>query len=196
MSSNYSGHVFDDGLAYCISEIVNQKKINTVVDMGCGPGWYVAYLRKSGIEAYGYDANPYTEKISSCLFNSDYHCECLDLSEEIHFKSPFELVLSIEVGEHIPQEFQEIFLDNLTNNCSNSLLLSWAVPEQDGDGHINTRPNEWVINQIAYRGMVFNREKTILYRSRCCNEWLKKTLMFFEKKPTGKKDFCNGGYRY
>lgn len=194
ISDSYSGHVFDEGLAECLSEIVLQRNIATAVDMGCGPGWYVAYLRRLGIRAYGYDANPYTEQLSSPMFNSSYHCECLDLSEEVIFSKPFELVLSIEVGEHIPMEFQDTFLDNLTNNCSNCILLSWAVPEQVGDGHVNLQTNEWVINQIARRGFVFNREKTILYRSKCNNDWFKKTLMFFERIPTGVKYFCKGRY--
>ncbi|MDE6336488.1 MAG: methyltransferase domain-containing protein [Muribaculaceae bacterium] len=196
LSYDYSGHVFDGGLAECIFEIVSQNDMETVVDMGCGPGWYVAYLRRLGIRAYGYDANPHTDTISTHLFKSNYHCECLDLSEEVIFSKPFELVISIEVGEHIPKEFQNTFLDNLANNCSNCLLLSWAVPEQAGDGHINLKTNEWVIDQITQRGLIFNREKTILYRSKCNHNWLKKSLMFFERVPTGIKLFCDGKPRY
>lgn len=196
LTDNFSGHIYDNGLEFCLTEIVKDRKIKTAVDMGCGPGWYVAFLRRIGIKAHGYDANPNTAKLSSNMFSSDYHCECLDLSKRVWFNRPFNFVLSIEVGEHISKKFQYIFLDNLTNNCSDCLLLSWAIPGQIGDGHVNPRSNEWVINQLYNRGLIFNREKTILYRSKCSYEWLKKTLMFFERFPTGRKHYCCGKSRY
>ena len=38
--------------------------------------------------------------------------------------------MSLEVGEHLPQEFENIFIHNLHNNNKSGILLSWAIKGQ------------------------------------------------------------------
>ena len=41
-------------------------------------------------------------------------------------------VMSLEVGEHIPADYEAIFLDNLARHAKEGVLLSWARPNQGG----------------------------------------------------------------
>ena len=45
--------------------------------------------------------------------------------------------MSLEVGEHLPKEFEDIFINNLDNNNNYGIVLSWAIKGQGGYGHYN-----------------------------------------------------------
>ncbi|KAK7004452.1 hypothetical protein BgiMline_005973, partial [Biomphalaria glabrata] len=52
----------------------------------------------------------------------------LDLTAP-HYGLPiYDWILSIEVAEHIPAKFEEIYLDNLVRHAREGIILSWAVP--------------------------------------------------------------------
>ena len=53
-------------------------------------------------------------------------------------------VLSLEVGEHIPEDYEDIYLENLDRHADKIIILSWAVPEQGGFGHVNERDNGYI----------------------------------------------------
>jgi tryptophanyl-tRNA synthetase len=92
-------------------------------------------------------------------------------------------VISLEVGEHIPEEFLEIFIDNLCGLCNGKLILSWAVPGQDGIGHVSCRHNIWVIDQIEKRGFKLNVSDTLTVRTVVEDRvsYFRNTLMIFDK---------------
>lgn len=179
-NSYLSGHVFDKGLAEGICKILNGTKIESIGDFGCGPGWYVAYLRRHGFDAEGYDGNPLVEEISSRFFGSGFYCQRVDLTEELKAEPPFDMVISLEVGEHIPEKYEDVFIQNLTRNSSKYILLSWAVENQAGDGHINCRANEYVISKLRQYGYIHVEAVSAYLRRKCIHWWFKYSLMFFQ----------------
>jgi tryptophanyl-tRNA synthetase len=94
----------------------------------------------------------------------------------------FDCVLSLEVGEHIPKEYESVFIDNVCSHTNNLLIISWAVVGQGGDGHINCQNNEYVINQIESRGLLYNPLKSKELRESATIGWFKNTIMVFYKK--------------
>jgi hypothetical protein len=107
-------HFDDHRLAKGLESFFKAKKINTVMDCGCGTGFYVNQLRANGLkDVYGCDGNPDTSKLGGD------HCLVADLSQP-HFlattqqaNKKFDCVMSLEVAEHLPKEYEETFLDNL-----------------------------------------------------------------------------------
>lgn len=176
-----SGHCFDMSLAKTIKNIATALQIHDIADFGCGPGWYTYFLYKSGIQVNGYEGNPNVEYISSLLFNNEYHCQCLDLTEAFEIDIPFEMILCLEVGEHIPQKSEDTFIRNLVKNASKFILISWAIPGQKGDGHVNCHTNTYVIEKFAKLGWYYNKTMSSLLRYESNLLWFKDTLMFFER---------------
>lgn len=181
-TTSISGHCFDSSLAKVIKNLANILDVKDIADFGCGPGWYTYYFYKCGFQVNGYDGNPNVEKVSSLLFNKEYYCQCQDLTEPFNIDIPFEMIICLEVGEHIPQKMEDIFLQNLVSNANKYILLSWAIPGQKGDGHINCHTNAYIISKMKNKGWTYNRIVSKQLRCAANLDWFKNTLMFFEKK--------------
>jgi hypothetical protein len=149
------------------------------LDVGCGSGRYVTRLRQKGIEAFGVDGSEFIERTP--------FCSRIDLSEKdaLRHIGQFEKVLCLEVGEHIPATYESTFLDNLVSAASENaiIVVSWAVVGQGGTGHVNERPNEYVIEEMARRGCEFDADLTTTLRCASSLRWFKGSLMAFNR-PT------------
>lgn len=181
-SNSLKGHVYDNGLGTALLNLLPYLHVRTIADLGCGPGWYVAMLRRNGYDVQGYDGNPAVEEMSSLFFEDGFYCQNVDLTEELEAEEPFDMVISLEVGEHIPERWESIYIDNLTRNARSYILMSWAVEGQPGDGHVNGRSNEYVINQMKSRGYTINWPVSRYLRKSASLWWFKNTIMLFERR--------------
>ena len=122
---------------------------NSVIDFGCGVGcWLKAfgeYKQISNIK--GLDGEWLRGK--ELLIDRDL-VEYRDLSKEIRLDNRYDLVVSVEVAEHLPENAADIFIDNLTN-AGNLILFSAAIPWQGGTGHINEQWPEYWENKFSAR---------------------------------------------
>ena len=164
-------HYFDKRLSHYILDLLKRKNIKTLVDLGCGDGSYSKHFIENGIYCELYDGNPNTEEITGIG-------KVLDLSQKIELDK-FDCVLSLEVGEHIPKMYEQVFLDNITNHSKELIILSWAVPNQGGDGHFNERENRYIVNEIEKRNFKIDREETVFLRKNSNLDWFKYTVMVF-----------------
>ena len=90
--------------------------------------------------------------------------------------------MSLEVGEHIPAEFEDVFISNITKHVKKTLIISWAVEGQGGDGHVNCKNNDYIIAQIEERGFKYNKKASTELRKAATNaSWFSYTLMVFNK---------------
>mmetsp|Transcript_2984 Transcript_2984/g.8726 ORF Transcript_2984/g.8726 Transcript_2984/m.8726 type:complete len:268 (-) Transcript_2984:208-1011(-) len=146
----------------------------TIGDFGAGGGWYSTHFNKQpGLRSSPFDFSP---KPGSGV-------ERLDLSRPAPPDiGVFDWVLCLEVGEHIPREREATFLDNLANHARHGIVLSWAVPGQSGNGHINLRDNAYVVGQMALRGWETKPAVARNLRDRSTHPWFKNTIMVFKRK--------------
>jgi Methyltransferase domain len=169
--SQEEGHVFDPALARELEHFLYGK---SVCDFGCGMGHYVHWLRKCGVECDGYDGNPNTYELTLGA------CHTLNLAKPVDLTKRYDVVTCLEVAEHIPKQYETVFLDNLARHAKEMILLSWAVPGQLGDGHVNCRMNSYVIYRLWQRGFRLQTAETIYLRTHC-SFWSPHTLMVFSK---------------
>ena len=69
-------------------------------------------------------------------------------------------VQSFEVGEHISEKYESIFIENICNNARKGIIMSWAQKGQGGDGHINEKSITYITEKIEKHGFKLNKEKT------------------------------------
>jgi len=145
----------------------------SVLDIGCGQGLYVRALRAAGVKAEGIDGNPFTPEISGGS------CRVADASQPID--SPADWTLCLEVGEHMPAQFEEALLDNVCRNARRGVIVSWATPGQGGLGHVNERPTSEIQRAIEAKGFRHNPQATEQLRGQSSLFWFRHNLLVFER---------------
>lgn len=174
-NGNCSGHVYDLSLNDELLEFLNENKVMSVVDFGCGMGDYALNIN-STINCDAYDGNPNTVELTKGLG------KVLDLSIPFDLNKRYDCVISLEVGEHIPKEYEEVFINNITKHANDLLILSWAVLGQGGDGHVNCQDNDYIINQIKDKGFSFDEASSNRLRnSATVAPWFRNTILVFRK---------------
>jgi 2-polyprenyl-3-methyl-5-hydroxy-6-metoxy-1,4-benzoquinol methylase len=167
-------HVHDPNLAECLVSFFKNECATSIVDFGCGMGNYVRTFRDNGMNATGFDGNPNTPELTHNT------CSVLDLSVRVQLK-PFDWVMSLEVGEHLPAEFEDIFIQNLHNNNKRGIVLSWAIKGQGGHGHFNEQDNSYIKSKICALGYLNDTESENNMRNMSSLPWFKNTIMVFRR---------------
>lgn len=167
-------HDYSFPLARWIEKFFEKDKL--VIDFGAGDGFYSGYLQDLGFFALPIEGDPKT------VVNADFAVK-FDLTESLPALNSIGNSICLEVGEHIPEEFEQVFIDNIANNTKGKLVLSWAVPEQDGYFHVNCKPNEWVIAEFEKRGFKYLPEQTESVRAVIeeRRSYFRNTLLVFTK---------------
>lgn len=167
-------HAYDEALAFGIYSYLAGMGCANAVDLGCGLGKYVEFLNESGIPTVGYDGNPHTASLTGG------RCEVLDLAKPIEIGN-FDWVISLEVGEHIPQEFEQTFIDNVVRCARHGAIISWGVEGQGGYGHVNCRNNDYIKAEFLKRGFVPQEDVESALREFSKLDWFKDTIMVFRR---------------
>jgi O-methyltransferase len=79
----------------------------------------------------------------------------------------FDLVVSIEVAEHIDRSMHERVFDFLAARAGRWVVFSGAHPGQGGHGHVAERPESEWRQEFVSRGLAFDPRMTALVRSLC-----------------------------
>lgn len=100
-------------IRHLASQIKEKYHPQTVLDAGCAMGMLVAALRDLGVEAYGVDLSEYA--ISQVREDIRPYCAVGSLSSALPDSLPkrYDLVVSMEVLEHMPEEDAKKAVANL-----------------------------------------------------------------------------------
>jgi SAM-dependent methyltransferase len=127
--------------------ILEHIKPQSVVDVGCGSGDWLNVCTELGIsDICGIDFH--AGKVLN-IPGSEY--VTLDLTKPFDVPRKYDLAMSFEVGEHLPEESAEGFVRSITN-LAPVVLFSAAIPQQGGTNHVNEQwPSYWA-NQFQKFG--------------------------------------------
>lgn len=171
-----SQHLFDPKLCKSLITFFKNEKCKNLADFGCGMGTYVNAFMKNDINTIGYDGNPNTPELTSNT------CKVLDFSVPIKFDNQFDWVMSLEVGEHLPKQFEETFINNLHVNNVRGIVLSWAIVGQGGDGHVNCQNNDYIKSIFHKLNYINDIDAENMLRKNSSLSWFKNTIMVFRKQ--------------
>lgn len=165
-------HSADRHLLAAVCATINPSSF--IIDVGCGSGDLLKELYDVGYSCLGIDG----------VIPSRAHVPIrkVDLSKPIDKNAfdgvPRQWALCIEVGEHIAQEDESVFLDNLCWLGPMGIMCSWAIPGQRGRGHINCLSPEHVEEKMWGRGYRRDAFHTIVARDIAGKNWNKKLIVF------------------
>lgn len=122
-------------------------KPTTVLDAGCAMGVLVESLRGRGMDAEGVDISEFA--IAQVPEEFAPYCRQGSLADALDKK--YDLIISIEVLEHIPEIELQKAIDNLCNSTDRILFSSTPFHYEDPT-HINIKqPEQWSA-EFAKRG--------------------------------------------
>jgi hypothetical protein len=172
---NASKHFTDGNLASALVELFEGQ---TVASFGDGYGGYKTLIDQSGrVQQYdSYDGGPFSENQTNGLV------KFLDLSIPVFGLRLYDWVMSLEVGEHLPKKYEQTFLDNIVRHAKNGVVLSWAVPNQNGHGHINCQSLKYIVQQMNDRGFYHDQDYSVKLQNASHVVWLKQNTNVYKRK--------------
>jgi SAM-dependent methyltransferase len=136
-----------------VSKLID-KGIKQVLEVGCGNGVFLNFLRKKGIDCVGLELN--RESVEECKAK-DLKVKAELLSEhKLNSKEKYDMVCSFQVLEHIP-DVRGFIVDSLSVLKKGGLLV-FAVPNNEaflvkkGSGFFNMPPHHmglWDKNSLV-----------------------------------------------
>ena len=102
------------------SRIASDINPTTVLDAGCAFGFLVESLRECGIQAFGVDISPYA--IQNVQPDIQPFVRIGSVTEP--FPQRYDLIVSIEVLEHLPKQEAEKAVENLCQHTDDILFSS------------------------------------------------------------------------
>jgi SAM-dependent methyltransferase len=112
-----------------------------VIDVGCGTGAWLSVFAEHGVEVIRGIDGPWLDPDLLCIPPSRF--TTADLRHPLHLDADYDLVVSLEVAEHLPAARAASFVEMLTG-LGPVVLFSAAVPGQEGTDHQNEQwPAYW-----------------------------------------------------
>jgi SAM-dependent methyltransferase len=113
----------------------------SVCDVGCGRGIWLAVFAEHGVrEVLGVDGE-YVDRETLQIDPGSF--VAADLEQGVPSVGRFDLAVSLEVAEHLPEPAAARFVEGLVG-LAPAVLFAAAVPGQGGRGHVNEQwPSYW-----------------------------------------------------
>lgn len=164
-----------EALLPIVNELIHPK---SVVDVGCGTGsWLFVWSKFFNINDFVGIDGPYVKK-EQLRIPKEKFLSC-DLKESLDLDRRFDLVMSLEVGEHLPEATAETYVKSL-GSLGNVVLFSAALPGQTGTYHINEQYPEYWAAKFTKNGFVavdYLRDK--IWRNQHIEFYYKQNILLF-----------------
>ncbi|MEH2107494.1 MAG: methyltransferase domain-containing protein [Nostoc sp.] len=162
-----------------ILSLLNPK---SVVDVGCGLGSWLSVFEKYSVkDIVGIDSAYINRNL---LYISEEKFILWDLNQPLNLNRKFDLVISLEVAEHLPEEVAESFIKSLVS-LGDFILFSAAIPNQGGQDHLNEQwPNYW---QNHFRNSGFELYDCIrphIWQNQNIDYWYQQNIFLAVKNGT------------
>lgn len=165
--------------------LYNHFKPNSVVDVGCANGVHLKKFRQLGIKhLLGIEGTGHWAPYIQSYFGTPFLIA--DLRSPLPELGKFDLVLCLEVFEHLEEKFATRLLKNLIN-LGNTLCIS-ACPLKGGFHHLNPQPKEYWIDKFKKFNFIYceneSEQLMSIFKTMNCSGWFKTDLRVFRKNET------------
>ena len=141
----------------------------SVLDVGCGLGHWLSVFHENGInDISGIDDK--SVEIKNLKIDEN-NFKAIDLNKSFNLGRRFDIVICLEVAEHLLPDSADVLIESITN-ASDAVLFSAAIKGQGGYKHINEQNQSYWIElfkQYKYeafdliRPLIWNNENIAYY---------------------------------
>ena len=166
--------------------IIQKFQPKSLLDVGCGIGTWLKVFKENGVvNIKGIDGN-YVNREQ--LFNNidEKEFQSFDLSKPFNLNERFDLLICLEVAEHLPLDSAEEFIDSLIIHAD-TIIFGAAVPGQWGQNHLNEQWTEYWISLFNKKGYhVYDGIRPHIWNNDKVEWWYKQNMLVFSKHPVEK----------
>jgi hypothetical protein len=128
--------------------LIDWYRPTSVLDLGCNIGAWLSVFRDNGVlDVIGIDGD---NMLDSLVIPKNNFCS-FDLTKPIQTYKPFDMVLCLEVAEHLEEQYADTLIDTAILH-SDLIIWSAATKGQGGYNHVNEQPVEYWIEKFKQKG--------------------------------------------
>lgn len=171
--------------------IVEDEKISSVIDVGCGAGHSLKYFLDMGLYARGIEG--YLEainnsKVKEFIYSHDY------IEGPFVLDRNYDLAWCCEFVEHVEEKYSDNFME--TFKMCRLVAMTHALPGQPGHHHVNCQNAKYWIDRFDKIGFSYMESYSFELRETLPNPhqnqngndrdgnggWVKNSLMVFSNR--------------
>jgi len=165
-----------------VDTVYKHFKFKSMIDFGCANGIHVKEFMKRGIDTFGIEGTKDFSKEIEKNYGGDYLIH--DLRKPLDLDRNFDLGMSLEVLEHIEEEYADIAVQNICNHSNILCITASNIPKSGV--HVNPQPKKyWIKKFESVKSFKFMKKET-REMEKTCREygnvmptWMRNDLMIF-----------------
>ena len=152
----------------------------SVLDVGCGAGAMLATFAAAGlVDLVGLDDDAVDAGVFCC---DPTFITRVDLAQPFDLGRRFDLVVSLEVAEHLSKDHARAFVASLVRH-GDVILFSAAIPGQGGVNHVNEQWQSWwaeIFGSMGFRCLDVIRP--VIWNEAAMPIWYKQNAFLYVKE--------------
>jgi SAM-dependent methyltransferase len=149
----------------------------SVVDVGCGRGAWLTVFKELGVDDFLGVDGPYVDPGDLEIEAERFHVA--DLAEPLRLERSFELVVCLEVAEHLPPASAMTLVESLVR-MGPVVLFSAAIPHQGGVHHTNEQwPAYWASLFDRFDFVALDCLRTRIWNNKVVDWWYRQNILLF-----------------
>jgi SAM-dependent methyltransferase len=160
--------------------IAGLTRVRSVLDVGCGRGVWLREWNIHGVKDFiGVDGS-YVNDGQLVIAPEKFVRH--DVSKPFNLGRRFDLVQSLEVGEHVLEACADTFVANIAVH-GDFILFSAAVPGQGGEFHVNEQPHSyWRDKFLDYGFRAFDWLRPQILKITRVQPWYRYNTLLFMRE--------------
>ncbi|MCL6249532.1 class I SAM-dependent methyltransferase [Altererythrobacter sp. KTW20L] len=151
----------------------------SLVDIGCGVGSWLAAAQETGFTHCRGVEGPWGRDAALAIDPAIVTFQ--DLQQPIQLDRRFDLALTLEVAEHLPETRANSFVADLCA-LADLVLFSAAIPMQGGKGHVNEQWQSYWAELFAEHGyQAFDPIRPLLWNDPDISFWYRQNTLIYAK---------------
>jgi SAM-dependent methyltransferase len=157
--------------------VIDLIKPDSVVDVGCGTGTWLKVFEENNVSDFLGIDGAYVNK-AGLKVKLDSFVEH-DLETPYTTSRNFDLVISLEVAEHLEEQSADIFIRTLVG-LGDTVIFSAAIPNQGGQNHLNEREPAYWISKFKKEGYkCYDVVRPVFWDNEKVDCWYRQNILLF-----------------
>ncbi|HEX5210351.1 MAG TPA: methyltransferase domain-containing protein [Pseudolabrys sp.] len=166
--------------------LIDLFRPRSVLDVGCGVGTWLRAFSEAGVGmVFGRDGE---YALSAGLHIAADLFEPTDLTRPFTSARKFDVVLSLEVAEHLPRESAPGFVRSLCESAD-VVVFSAAIPHQGGTHHVNCQWQSWWAGIFQSNGFrAYDLVRPMIWGNDRVSFWYQQNIVVYIKEGSAFSD--------